>query len=401
MTLINSVLIQAPVSQRDIQGALGVGSGTNKLSQLCTHSNVNRWAKYKPISYNTSANLTLAQRKSVNYGITNIPVWSGNGAVNKMGNFWFGVNTSSTNYPICGIKTEYWAWQRPTGGASSPYRELDFNGYKHDVSAPVGACTQSTIYIGATGSLTISFSGNGSGQSDGYVVPLSELTGEGVSTGMFGNLYTSAMIRKTGSNIFYVASRDDKWSEDTSTSVTRYVTLTIGNALVGDCEVFPFLSTKKFESFTNDLSGETGPVVAMFEKSSVNVVIKKAKAEPSNFSAWYVNASDKTLHARFTLSNTGDVPFRAKYTVYFSASPTFPDSDTTIGTGEVYIENGSSSSVTKDQVITINKTASYYRNGYARVIVTVAAGYGIIFYESTSAATSIVWNHDPTPTPYD
>lgn len=402
MTLVNGVLVQAPVKQSDIQGALGVSSSVNKWSRLCTHNNINMWAKYKPINYNTPANLTVAQRKSANYGITNIPVWTGNGAVNKMGNFWFGVDTSDTNLPQCGkVLTGYWWYDSPKGGASSPYRALDFNNYKHDVVAPIGGCTQSTIIISATGSLTIPFSGNGSGQSDGYTVPLSELTGVGVSTGMFGNMYMSVMIRKVGTSIYYVASRDSKWSDDNNTSVTRSVTVAIGNALSGSCEVFPFLSTTKFESFTNNLSGERYPVVAMFAKSAVSVVIQKAKAEPSGFTAWYVNASDKMLHASFTLTNTGDADFRAKYTVSFSKYDTFPDSDTVTGTGEIFINKGTSADCSVSPNIWISDTAKYYRNGYARVTVTIASGYGIIFYESTSAAARIIWQNDPTPTPYD
>lgn len=388
MTLVNGVLVQAPVKQSDIQGALGISSSVNKWSQLCTHGNINMWAKYKPVSYNTPANLTVAQRKSVNYGITNIPVWTGNGAVNKMGNFWFGVDRSSTNAPQCGDQNVYWGYQRPTGGASSPYRELDFNNYKHDVVAPIGGCTQSTIIISATGSLTIPFSGNGVGQSDGYTVPLSELTGVGVATGMFGNLYMSVMIRKTGTSTYYVASRNDKWGDDPSTPVTGDVTLAIGNALVGSCEVFPFLSTKKFENFTNNLSGETGPVVAMFDKSTVTLVIQYAQADPSGFTAYYTNLTDHTLSYLFTLTNNSDASFRASYTVSFSPQPTFPSDDTVQATGSVYIASGGRESVSSG-VNLPSQTASHYRNGYARLEVTAQGGYGIIFYHSTSAAANI------------
>ena len=316
MTLVNGVLVQAPVKQSDIQGALGVSSSVNKWSQLCTHGNINMWAKYKPVSYNTPANLTVAQRKSVNYGITNIPVWTGNGAVNKMGNFWFGVDRSSTNAPQCGDQNVYWGYQRPTGGASSPYRELDFNNYKHDVVAPIGGCTQSTIIISATGSLTIPFSGNGSGQSDGYTVPLSELTGVGVSTGMFGNLYMSVMIRKVGTSTYYVASRDSKWSDDNSTSVTRSVTVAIGNALVGSCEVFPFLSTKKFENFTNNLSGETGPVVAMFDKSAVSISIQYAKIDITSSTGYRdMTSQNRYVRIQLNLSNSGNTAWNYRATV--------------------------------------------------------------------------------------
>ena len=408
MTLINGTIIRKPVSQRDIQGALGLSSSVNKWSQLCMHGNINKWAKYKPLRHSTPAKITDKQRKDLNYGITSIPVWTGSGSVNSMGNFWFEVDKSSTNYPECGIQTEYWAYQRPIGGVSSPFRELDFvsndndvYGYKHDVSAPIGGCVDSTLYISAAGSLKIEFSGNGSEQTGGYAVPLSELTGIGVATGMFGNMYMSVMIRKVGSSIYYVASRDNKWSDDNSTSVTRNVTEAIGNALSGSCEVFPFLSTTKFESFTSNLSGERYPVVAMYDVSAVNVVIQKAKAEPSLFNAWYVNASDKMLHASFTLTNTGDADFRAKYTVSFSKYDTFPDTDTVTVTGEIFINKGTSADCSVSPNIWISDTAKYYRNGYARLIVTIASGYGIIFYESTSAAAMIIWQNDPTPRPYD
>ena len=389
MTLINGTIVQAPVKQSDIQGALGISSSVNKWSQLCTHGNINKWAKYKPISYNTPANLTVAQRKSVNYGITNIPVWTGNGAVNKMGNFWFGVNTGSANAPVCGIQTDYWGYQRPTGGVNSPYRALDFNGYKHDVVAPIGGCTLSTIYISATGSLTIPFSGNGSGQTGGYTVPLSELSGVGVSTGMFGNMYMSVMVRKVGTSIYYVASRDNRWSDDNSTTVSRYVpSATVGNAIAGSCEVFPFLSTKKFEGYTHDLSGETGPVVAMFEKSAVTIAIQYAQADPSGFVAYYQNLTDHTLSYLFTLTNNSDASFRASYTVSFSPQPTFPSGDTVQATGSVYIASGGRESVSSG-VNLPSQTASHYRNGYARLEVTAQGGYGIIFYHSTSAAANI------------
>ena len=389
MTLVNGVLIQAPINQRDIQGALGLSSSVNKWSQLCTHGRINKWAKYKPISYNTPANLTVAQRKSANYGITNIPVWSGNGAVNKMGNFWFGVDTSDTNLPQCGrVVTGYWWYDSPKGGASSPYREKDFINYKHDVVAPIGGCTLSTIYISATGSLTIPFSGNGSGQSDGYTVPLGELTGVGVSTGMFGNLYMSVMIRKVGTSTYYVASRDSKWSDDNSTSVTRAVTAAIGNALAGNCEVFPFLSTKKFESFTSSLSGETGPTVAMFGKSSVTISIQYAQADPNGFVAYYQNLTDHSLSYGFSLTNNSSASFRASYTVSFSSQSTFPDTDTVKATGSVYISAGATESISGSKALS-EQTAAHYRNGYARLEVSAEAGYGIIFYHSTSAAANI------------
>ena len=394
MTLVNGVLVQAPVKQSDIQGALGVSSSVNKWSQLCTHNNINKWAKYKPVSYNTPANLTVAQRQSVNYGITNIPVWSGNGAVNKMGNFWFGVDTSDTNLPNCGrVQTGYWWYQRPTGGASSPYRELDFNNYKHDVQAPIGGSSQSTVYITAAGNLTIPFSGNGIGQSDGYTVPLSELSA-GVT---FGNLYMSVMIRKTGTSTYYVASRNSKWSDDNSTSVTRAVTAAIGNALAGACEVFPFLSTKKFESFTSSLAQENGPAVAMVSKSAVTVEIQYAQISVTRAVGYRdMTSQQKYVRVHLELSNSENVgrSYRATVKLYNSSGV-----EQTGLTGEEMTGSVSAGSTgSADFSIYVAQIWSGLKNGYFSVEVTVTDS-GLIFKRDSGWAMTQL--EDLSPTPFD
>lgn len=394
MTVVNSVIIRPPVSFADVNKVLGASH--TDLGLLCKDSHINMWAKYKPVKHSATGLLTDAQRKNVNYGIKNIPVWTGNGAVNKMGNFWFGYDTSSTNYPVCGLLTDYWTYERPTGGASSPYRLADFvkgsgntYGYKHDVVAPIGACTLSSIKISATGSITIPFSGNGSGQTDGYTVPLGDLTGDGVYTGLFETLYMSVMIHKKSTNTYYVGSRDDNWGTDMSTSVTKTVpTAAVGTGLVGTCEVFPFLSTKKFTALTSNLSGETGPVVAMFEKREVTVSIQYAKSDIDGFHAYYENASDKVLHTAVVLVNNSGVSYRVSYTVYFSSQSTFPASDTATATGSLYITNGSRESIYPSATLS-EQTAAHYANGYARLEVTAQSGYGIMYSQSTSEASRI------------
>jgi hypothetical protein len=64
--------ITAPVSVHDVQVALGVGSGD--VGTLCTHQNINVWARYRPIPCSDAANnkpqcITPAQRMSERYGI--------------------------------------------------------------------------------------------------------------------------------------------------------------------------------------------------------------------------------------------------------------------------------------------------------------------------------------------
>lgn len=89
-------VVTAPVSFGDVNRALG--SSHTDLASLCTDAHIKYWAKFKPVDYNKVAPLTDAERASVNYGLINIPTWSN---INKMANFWLGLDTSSTNYPDC------------------------------------------------------------------------------------------------------------------------------------------------------------------------------------------------------------------------------------------------------------------------------------------------------------
>lgn len=376
-------IITGDVSQADVQWALGIGSSVDKWSQLCTHSAINVWAKYKPVSYNSWSRLTDAQRRSVNYGIKNIPVWSGSGAVNKMGNFWFRMNTSDTNAPGCGnfAISEYWGHLRPTGGSASPYRITDFIGYKKDAQAPVGGCSQGTIRISASGSMTIPFSGQGSGQTDGYTVPLSELS-DNIT---FGDMYMSVMIHKQLGSTYYVSSRASRWGSDNSTNVTFDVpSSNVGYALRGTCEVFPFLSSKRFEGLVSDLAQETGPVVAMYQRSEVVVEIETAKATIGGFVAYYESAQGHVLSCQFSLTNSScEAGFTASYTIQFKTST---ETAVVTRTGSVYVAYGATQAISES--VTIQGTATLYRDGYATVTVR-AEGSGILFWEETGDATRI------------
>lgn len=68
----NNGKVTAPVSIYDIKKALGVSS--NDVGTLCTHKNINVWARYRPIPCSQAANnkpqcITPAQRLSERYGI--------------------------------------------------------------------------------------------------------------------------------------------------------------------------------------------------------------------------------------------------------------------------------------------------------------------------------------------
>ena len=79
-----------------------LGAATNNVGQLCIHPNVNKWSKWKPVAKAQVTPMTLEDMKSVSFGLDY------NGHYNK-----------------------------PLGGASSPFRLGDFRGYYHNAYPPV------------------------------------------------------------------------------------------------------------------------------------------------------------------------------------------------------------------------------------------------------------------------
>lgn len=84
---------------------------TFDLGRLCTHSNINKWAKYKPIHHSGLQILSDAERKDRT----------------SDGEF-YGILCRQTNMNLGSLHGATFAYNRPKGGASSPYRLSDFIG---------------------------------------------------------------------------------------------------------------------------------------------------------------------------------------------------------------------------------------------------------------------------------
>lgn len=106
--------ITAPVSFADVNAVLG--SNKTDLGQLCTLSNINMWAKYKPLHLSNCIGIpTEAMLKAANYGLSLFSSTS------------LSTIISNTNGTLNG-----WTYSKPSGGAASPYRLHDFNKYYHN-----------------------------------------------------------------------------------------------------------------------------------------------------------------------------------------------------------------------------------------------------------------------------
>lgn len=84
-----------------------LGTSSRDVGTLCTHPNINKWSKWKPVRFNKVVGLTEANIISVGSGLTRPDMYT----------------------------TEY---LRPRGGAQNEfYRIGDFRGYNHSATQPV------------------------------------------------------------------------------------------------------------------------------------------------------------------------------------------------------------------------------------------------------------------------
>lgn len=159
---IDDNVIVTPVSISDVQ--LILGSSSNDLGTLCTHANINMWAKWKPVPLR---NIVGLPDEIVNGNSwkgnpvegTNRPWWYGGGQGVGSDYYTYGVPVISDLSDI-GSNGEQnddsvWTYRKPSGGMSEPYRLADFVGYYHDARQPVWSDLPKQLYLNFTNTIGI------------------------------------------------------------------------------------------------------------------------------------------------------------------------------------------------------------------------------------------------------
>lgn len=113
-------IVSKPVTMTDI--AQAVGNASRSLGYLITNGSIKKWAKKKPVRYDTNSAITDAQRKSANHSFS----------------FTSYANLSSLMDAAValGQSGEAWTYNRPRGVYSNvrePFRMLDFDGYNSNI----------------------------------------------------------------------------------------------------------------------------------------------------------------------------------------------------------------------------------------------------------------------------
>ena len=167
----SSQVISAPVEINDVQMALGSSSGD--LGTLCQNDSVNQWSKYKPVGKNKID--TTDELNSDKTWKNTATWWKGNdttidvpagtvignytlqspakwfikcgmrilgfsstvdvlGAYNPVSNSCNATNIDDANFVM--VKNNY-GFVAPVGGNSEPFRQIDFNQYKHNADCRI------------------------------------------------------------------------------------------------------------------------------------------------------------------------------------------------------------------------------------------------------------------------
>lgn len=115
-------------------------NGNVDVGMMCSSPKVNKWSLNKPFKwakwgYSIDAAgdaEKAAARKAVRQGLTAVEV-------SKILKSSVGYSEFESSTKDDGLaEVSEWAYDRPTGGASSPFRLPDFDGYEHDAVAPDG-----------------------------------------------------------------------------------------------------------------------------------------------------------------------------------------------------------------------------------------------------------------------
>lgn len=288
-------MITAPIGIHDVQRCFG--SSRNDVGDLIANVNINKWAKYKPLKFAKIEQLNATNMISVNYGIIDIPTWT---RMDYMATFLFSASRQSlsqTYWPECdrtrtptpALADEYWAYQRPTGGASSPYRLTDFKDYYHLAEAPVGNMESSTINISPEGVLQIMFP---KGPVDNqYALLLEDLTYPGTMNQTIANMYFGVLMRKTSGGTTYASlmMSGSSYVKIGDVSSARYfvveIQLTESQAsLAGTWNIYPIISKDTFPQMTTQMSTTTGKYIVPlpYHGQNITIAIQYAKAEIMN-----------------------------------------------------------------------------------------------------------------------
>lgn len=175
----NNGIITAPVSVYDVQRALGVGSPD--VGTLCKHANINKWAKYKPVKYPGVAAVRSRVISACHLPFTPDPNFD------KKTGLTVG---SMIDFPsqVAGWSFVHIGYERPIGGANSPYRLTDFADYNHLAQIPCEILWSTAFKLDRGFSCTVNIYDRTSSADETLYISFSDIMNEVSGYSGFQNL---------------------------------------------------------------------------------------------------------------------------------------------------------------------------------------------------------------------
>lgn len=232
------IFSKTQVSQYQVACAVGeVSNGklVTNLSALCGSSKINKWAKYKPVRYNFTANRPTYWWKAVD-GMCGLSIATYQ--VSQMSSVMTAIENGVT-----------WEYLPPRGGTAEPYRLNDFAGYNTDAMFPLHEpVIPGTIY--AT-SGTMQVNTDWEANADDTVLNITDISD-------FSNYYFGALMKKVGTSSYVWMTSSSVISAGQAISVDLPLTWTTAGY---SYNIYCFLcSAKKASAEESDPSGTVIPL---------------------------------------------------------------------------------------------------------------------------------------------
>lgn len=223
---IENGIITSPVSVFDVRSVLGISS--TDVGTLCKSKKINKWSRYKPVHI---ANKIEVDRSTLWY----------RGTHNTCG---LDIPSTTSRLNIVSYynsNLSEWTYEPPSGGASSPYRLLDFLKYKHD-ALPAIAGFSCPGQVKQDGTFTCSVLRNNVPNDESEFLNAGSLGLEDIYVGLktLGEFYFGCVVTDTSYNVKFFAAGRKKSDGTYSTDFPNFSanTLTLGSTYF----VYPFLA---------------------------------------------------------------------------------------------------------------------------------------------------------------
>jgi hypothetical protein len=343
-----------------VQQALGQSS--TDLATLCQSGAIKQWAKYRPVQYPLQVGsryvqlLTDNQRASVNYGITNIPVWKGNDNSSRIANVvsvWVDGDTTSSKMPdgfSTGVPRDgWWARNLPTNTfrlADFASADDDSKGYFIRADAPIGNIKQITIESNL-GLASVEYNMNVDGVTAGLTITYSDLTQMNGGRKPFTQLYFGVCIvcGSGSSRAIYLATQNNQVGEIDGAGTTLWSMAATVRFLVDSnsgalntylnngtpFQIFPLLTTICNCHNPQEVSNPQSIRAINNNTNEVFIPLQEAETKSKqafylegiiiDFYAWRTVPADKFIYYSATIRNndaTSEHDFKYRITIYDS-----------------------------------------------------------------------------------